>query len=206
MYTAVTAYAFTQGVFPKPKDFGSLQSFDLAFFSQNPTFTLFMVTVLAELALVGFAVLSRRVRAFFAQIRQGISILRTPRRYFVGMVLPQACGWVLRGAAYWYLLEAFRLGGSLRGVLLVMAAQAIASLVPFTPGGVGVQQALLVVIFSSTAPGDSVAVFSVGQQLVTTGLALALGFAALFFIFRYRSFGAALRDSRSTRRGAVAAE
>jgi uncharacterized membrane protein YbhN (UPF0104 family) len=207
IYTAVTVYALTQAAlpFPRPKDFPSLESFDLAFISRHPGLGLFVVTLAAELALVGFAVLSRRVRAFWRKVRQGLAILGQPRRYAVGMVLPQTLGWGLRIAAYWYLLEAFHIGGSIRGALLVLAAQAIASLVPFTPGGVGAQQALLLVAFSSTGHTDSVAVFSVGQQLATTGLTLGLGFVALVSIFRYRSFRAVLRDSRRSRGAETAA-
>jgi uncharacterized membrane protein YbhN (UPF0104 family) len=196
-YTAATAYAFTQGVFPKPKDFGSLSSFDIAFFGRHPDVTLFAVTALGVLILFGFALLSRRVSAFWKKIRQGLAILRNPRRYFTGMVIPQAAGWVLRLVSYWYLLDAFRVGGSFRGAILVIAVLAISSLVPFTPGGVGVQQALLVVIFSSTSTTDSVAVFSVGQQIVVTAFTMILGFAALVFIFRYRSFRQVLREARA---------
>jgi hypothetical protein len=39
-------------------------------------------------------------------------------------------------------------------------------------------------------------VFSVGQQIVVVAIALALAFGAIFFIFRYRSFGAVMRASR----------
>src|SRR3954471_9152725 len=42
----VLAFAFSQGVFPKPPDFSSLPAFDLAFFAGNPRFTLFLLTVL----------------------------------------------------------------------------------------------------------------------------------------------------------------
>jgi uncharacterized membrane protein YbhN (UPF0104 family) len=199
MYAAIIAYAFTQGVFPKPNDFGSLSSFDIAFFGRHPEVTIFIITVLAELGIVAFALLSRRVRAFWQHIRQGLAILAKPHRYLTGMVVPQFAGWVLRAASYWYLLEAFRIGASVRGAILVLAAQGIASLVPFTPGGVGAQQALLIVIFSSTAPTDSVAVFSVGQQIAITAFTLALGFAALVVIFRYRSFREVIRESRRQR-------
>ncbi|TMK40607.1 MAG: flippase-like domain-containing protein [Actinobacteria bacterium] len=208
IYTGATVYALTQATlpFPKPKDFASLSSFDLAFFSRHPGATLFALTLLGELVVLGFALLSARVRAFWLKVRQGLAILRQPRRYFVGMILPQSLGWLLRIGSYWYLLEAFHIGGSLRGALLVLAAQAIASIVPFTPGGVGVQQALLLVAFSSTGHTDSVAVFSVGQQIATTGLTLALGFVALVSIFRYRSFREVVRDTRRTRQVERAAE
>ncbi len=195
----IMTYAFTQGVFPKPQDFGSLSSFDLAFFANHPGMTLFILTAVAVAVLVGFAVLSRRIAEFWSDIRQGIAILHDRRRYVIGMVVPQLLGWLFRGASYWFLLQGFNLGGSVNGAILVLAAQVLAAVVPFTPGGVGVQQALLLVIFSSTASTDSVAVFSVGQQIVITAFTLSLGFAALVLIFGYRSFGQALRDTRRQR-------
>jgi len=195
----VLAFAFTQGVFPKPGDFGGLSSFDIAFFGRHPTFTIFLLTALAILGLILFAVLSRRVAELLDELRQGWAILADRRRYVTRMCLPQAGGWILRGAAYYYLLDAFRVGATLSAAILVLAVQVIAAIVPFTPGGAGVQQALLVVIFSSTAPTDSVAVFSVGQQIALLVFTLVQGFAAIFFIFRYRSFRALLRDSRAAK-------
>jgi uncharacterized membrane protein YbhN (UPF0104 family) len=197
MCVGILIYAFTRGVFPKPSDFGGLSSFDIAFFGRNPQFTLFLVTALAVAGLVVFALLSRRIAAFMTDLRRGWAILGDRRRYLLGMCVPQACGWVLRGAAYYYLLDAFRLRATVGAAVLVLAVQVIAAIVPFTPGGAGVQQALLVVIFASTAPTDAVAVFSVGQQIALLIFTLAQGFAAIFFIFKYRSFRAVLRDSRA---------
>ena len=53
MAIPVLAFAFTQGVFPKPPDFSKLPAFDLAFFASHPRFTLFVLTVLAIGTLVG---------------------------------------------------------------------------------------------------------------------------------------------------------
>lgn len=197
MAALVLAFAFTQGIFPKPRDFGGLESFDISFFARHVALTLFLATALVVIAIVAFGVLSRRVVTFWADLRQGFAILSDRRRYLVGMCAPQFAGWLLRGASYYYLLDAFRVGASVRNAILVIAAQLIAAIVPFTPGGAGVQQALLLVIFASTAPTDSVAVFSVGQQIAVTAFTLAQGFAAIFFVFKYRSFRAVLRDSRA---------
>ncbi len=199
--TGILIYAFTRGVFPKPSDFGGLSSFDIAFFAHHTRFTLFLITALTVAGFAGFAVLSRRIAAFLVDLRRGWAILGDRRAYLIGMCLPQAGGWILRGAAYYYLLDAFRVGAGVGAAVLVLAVQVIAAIVPLTPGGAGVQQALLVVIFSSTAPTDSVAVFSVGQQLALLAFTLAQGFSAIFFIFKYRSFGAVLRDSRAARAG-----
>ena len=153
MAIPILIFAFSQGAFPKPPDFSKLPAFDLAFFASHPRFTLFLLTVLAIAALVAFALLSARVRAFWARVRQGFTILRDRRRYFREVWLVQLGGWMLRFSRFWFLLEAFNVGGSVRNVLLVLGVNAVAALVPFTPGGAGVQQALLVKVFAGTAAG-----------------------------------------------------
>jgi uncharacterized membrane protein YbhN (UPF0104 family) len=151
--------------------------------------------------LVAFAILSRRIALLWTHVRQGWTILRDRGRYTRSMIVPQTIGWLLRGGAYYAMLAAFHVGASVENVLLVLAVQVVAAIVPFTPGGAGVQQALLIVIFNSSRATDTVAVFSVGQQIAFVALSLALGFAAIFFIFHYRSFKDVLRESRARRAG-----
>jgi uncharacterized membrane protein YbhN (UPF0104 family) len=195
----VLIFAFSQGAFPKPPDFSKLPAFDLAFFASHPRFTLFLLTVLAIAALAAFALLSARVRAFWARVRQGLTILRDRRRYFREVWLVQLGGWGLRFTAFWFLLEAFKVGGSVQNVLLVLGVNAVAALVPFTPGGAGVQQALLVKVFAGTASGATVAAYSVGQQIAIGATTFACGFAALVFVFRFRSFKEVIAAGRAAR-------
>jgi uncharacterized membrane protein YbhN (UPF0104 family) len=196
----VLAFAFTQGVFPKPPDFSKLPAFDLAFFASHPRFTLFFLTALGIAVLVAFALLSTRVKAFWARVRQGFTILTDRHRYLREMVSWQAAAWVMRFTAYWFLLEAFHIGGSVRNVLLVLGVQVVAMLVPFTPGGAGVQQALLLTVFSGAASASEVAAFSVGQQIALAAGAVAMGFGALVLIFRFKSFKEVVRRGREHRR------
>jgi uncharacterized membrane protein YbhN (UPF0104 family) len=201
----ILAFAFSQGVFPKPPDFAKLNAFDLSFFAGHPRFTLFALTVVAIVALVGFAVLSQRVKAFWARVRQGVTILRDRRRYMREVFAFQLAGWCFRFAAFWFLLDAFNVGGSVRNVLLVLGVNAVAAVVPFTPGGAGVQQALLVKVFSGTATGAIVAAYSVGQQIVIAVTTLGVGFVALVSIFRIRSFKEAIRLGQAEREAERAA-
>jgi uncharacterized membrane protein YbhN (UPF0104 family) len=197
MGVLIMCFAFTQGVFPKPPDFSKLPAFDISFFAGHMRFTLFLLTVLSVAFLVAFALLSARVKAFWARVRQGFTILRDRRRYRRDMASWQFASWIVRFAAYWALLDAFHIGGSVRNVLLVLGVQVIASVFPFTPGGAGVQQALLLTIFSRS---QYVASFSVGQQIATAVLTTALGFAALVLIFRFRSFREVIERGKAHRR------
>src|ERR671914_1100156 len=89
----ILLFAFTQGAFPKPPDFSDLPAFDLAFFASHPRFTLFLLTAMGVATLVGFALLSARVRAFWARVRQGVVILHDRRRYVREVWLVQLAGW-----------------------------------------------------------------------------------------------------------------
>ena len=143
--------------------------------------------------------LSARVRAFWARVRQGVVILKDRRRYFREVFLVQLGGWCLRFTAFWFLLEAFNVGGSVKNVLLVLGVNAVAALVPFTPGGAGVQQALLVKVFAGGVAGATVAAYSVGQQIAIGAASFAVGFGALVFIFRFRSFKEVIAAGREAR-------
>jgi uncharacterized membrane protein YbhN (UPF0104 family) len=202
----ILTFAFTQGVFPKPPDFSKLGAFDLSFFAGHPQFTIFLITVLAVLVLVGFALLSARVRRFWARVKQGLTILFDRRRYLREVFLVQLAGWGFRFAAFWGILDAFHIGGSVRNVLLVLGVNAVAAAVPFTPGGAGVQQALLIKVFG--AKGTAlVTAYSVGQQIAIAAFSFALGFAAIVFIFRFRRFRdviAAGREARGAEQAAAA--
>jgi uncharacterized protein (TIRG00374 family) len=195
----ILTFAFTQGVFPKPPDLAKLNAFDLSYLASHPRFALFFITFLGVAAMVAFAALSVRVKAFWARVRQGLTILFDRERYLREVFAVQLLGWLFRFAAFWFLLEAFNVGGSVKNVLLVLGVNAVAAAVPLTPQGAGVAQALLVKVFAGTASGATVAAYSVGQQIAIGAFAFGIGFASLVFIFRVRSFKEILRRGRQDR-------
>jgi uncharacterized membrane protein YbhN (UPF0104 family) len=195
----VLVFAFSQGVFPKPPDFSKLNSFDISYLAEHFRFTLFLITLLGVLGLLAFALLSVRAKAFWARVRQGLTILTDRRRYLREVAAWQAAAWVCRFTSFWFLLDAFRVGGSVVNVLLVFGVGQVAGAVPFTPGGAGVQQALLVKVFSSSAPTAVVAAYSVGQQIAIAAFTATAGLAAIVLIFRFRSFKEVIAAGRASR-------
>ncbi len=195
----VLLFAFTQGVFPKPPDFSKLSSFDISYLAEHFRLTLFLITVLGVVGVVAFALLSARAKAFWARVRQGVTILGDRRRYVREVAVLQAFAWTCRFVAFWFFLDAFRVGGSVQNVLLVFAVNQVAGAVPFTPGGLGVQQALLVKVFSSKGSAAVVAAYSVGQQIAIAAFTAAVGLGAVVLIFRFRSFKEVLHAGRASR-------
>jgi uncharacterized protein (TIRG00374 family) len=205
MGVLVLIFAFTQGVFPKPPDFSKLSSFDISYLAEHFHLTLFLITVLGIVAVLAFALLAERARAFWERVRQGLTILSDRPRYLREVVSLQALAWLCRFVAFWFLLDAFRIGGSVQHVLLVFAVGQVAGAVPFTPGGAGVQQALLVKVFAGSG-ATVAAAYSVGQQLAIAVFTALVGLGAIVFIFRFRSFKEVLRAGRASREAERAAE
>ena len=193
-------YALTQGLLPRPPELPRLPAFEISFWADNPQLLLFTITVLGVGALVLFAVLARRAEQFWQRVKQGVVILTQPRRYLREVAAWQGAGWLCRFGAFWFLLEAFQIGGSVGNVMLVMSVQAIANIVPLTPGGAGAQQALLVATLEGSSR-TAVLSYSVGTQIVMAAWSVVLGFAAIALVFRTTDWRGLVRRAEDEARG-----
>ncbi|MDO9356183.1 MAG: lysylphosphatidylglycerol synthase domain-containing protein [Solirubrobacteraceae bacterium] len=199
-------FAISIGVFPDPPSWVSLDSFDLSFVVSDGRRALFLVTAIVIGVLVLFALVALRVRLFWARVRQGFAVLRDRRRYMKRVWGIQGLGWLVRGSAFFFFLQAFGLPATVENVFLVLSANAVAAVFPFTPGGAGVVQALLVVLLSGQATKDAIAAYGVGQQATIAVLSLAVGFVALASIFQIRSFKEVIARGQEDRRAEKEAE
>ena len=178
----VLAYAITQGLLPPLPRIPDLPAFEISYWADHPQQLLIATVVLLVALALGVFFLAHRVRRFWARVRQGLAILTEPRRYLREVAAWQGVGWLCRFAAFWFFLEAFGIGGSVGNVMLVMSVQAIANVIPFTPGGAGAQQALLVATLSGPSR-TAVLSFSVGTQIAMAAWSVVLGFAAILLVF-----------------------
>jgi uncharacterized membrane protein YbhN (UPF0104 family) len=202
----VLLYAVSRGLLPRPPSLPDLPAFEISFWAAHPqTFLIVAAALLLALA-VGVALLGHHVRRFWERVRQGVVILTRPRRYLRQVAAWQGVGWLFRFAAFWFFLEAFRIGGSVGNVMLVMSVQAIANVIPLTPGGAGAQQALLVATLNGPSR-SAVLSFSVGTQIAMAAWSVVLGFVALLLVFRTTDWRGLIeqaerdRDSESADRG-----
>jgi uncharacterized membrane protein YbhN (UPF0104 family) len=79
--------------------------------------------------------------------------------------------------------------------MLVMSVQAIANIVPFTPGGAGAQQALLVATLTGPSR-TAVLSFSVGTQIAMAFWSVVLGFAAILLVFRTADWRGLMKEAQ----------
>lgn len=183
----ILIWAFAQGVLPGldvvkgPK----LRSVDWHWPLQH----LFPATVIAVVWVTVIALLiwfwSKRVKDFKQRVAAGFAILRTPKAFVVGVVSWQALSWVLRAATVYFFLRAFHLPANAYTTTLVLAVQSLSTLLPFTPGGVGTQQGLIVYVFRDQQVARTRLVsFSVGMQIAVTAFNVLLGVIALALMAR----------------------
>ena len=201
----VLLYAITQGLLPEPPRLPHLPAFEISFWAAHPEVLVLTVTVLGIAAMVLFAFLARRVELFWQRLVQGVAILREPQRYLREVAAWQLAGWACRFASFWLFLDAFHVGGSFQNVLLVMSVQSISGALPFTPGGAGAQQALLVATLAG-ASRTAILAYSVGQQIAVTIWSAAIAFLSLFIYFRTSDWRSLVREAEAATKTTASSE
>ena len=191
----VLLYAISQGLLPPLPRIPDLPAFEISFWANHPKTLAITVAALLLAIAVGIFYLAHHVRRFWARVRQGLVILSRPGDYLRQVFAWQGVGWCLRFAAFWFFLEAFGIGGSIGNVMLVMSVQAIANIVPLTPGGAGAQQALLVATLTGPSR-TAVLSFSVGTQIAMAAWSVVLGFTAILLVFRTADWRGLMRQAQ----------
>jgi uncharacterized membrane protein YbhN (UPF0104 family) len=177
--SALLIYAIQLGLLPGVPELPALPAFDWTFVIEHPRIAAFLGSVLLGAGILLVAWASRQVTAFREKVFRGFAILRDRRAFLTQVVSWQAASWLARALAVYFFLEAFHIEASVQTTIAVLVVQGLSTLLPFTPGGVGTQQAVLVFALAGEAARSQVLAFSVGMQLMTVAANVALGFAAI---------------------------
>jgi hypothetical protein len=170
--TALVVWGLAEGFIPVPTTSGELPALDVSLVLGHPVLS---ALVLAALVLVG----RRLVRALHGSLRDGTAILRSPRRFVLGVASWQALARLIRLGAMAAFMAAFGLPVTPATVVLVMAAQGGGRILPLAPASAGLRLAMLSYGFVEVTghPVDIAAItaftFGVGAVMAVSGLAVA---------------------------------
>ncbi|MGH2887161.1 MAG: lysylphosphatidylglycerol synthase domain-containing protein [Solirubrobacteraceae bacterium] len=194
---------------------GSL-SLELGFVSEHPALTL--VLVLGAVLLLAWVCrfFWRRAAKLRRELKTGGAILGQPRRFAVGVALPAFASFAARLGIVAVFLAAFSIPVSFHTVVAVGGANSISSSLSFTPGGVGVTQALNVVVLESLTSASNATAYSVAQQLIVSAWDVLFAIVLVSWVFGWsggrdlvrKSYAAAevkereLKEQRKARRAA----
>ena len=192
-------WALALGLLPGLHVLPNLPSLDYGWAFRHPQAGLVLFVLLLIFGGLLLVWIGERVEGFRARVAQGFSAVRD-RTYYVRHVLAwQAADWLLRLTTVFFFLRAFGIPATLHNALLVQVSQSLATIFPFSPAGIGTEQALLLYVFSKAhAASRSVLLsFSVGMRVTLIIVNATLGFAAILIILRTLRFKEAVEGDRA---------
>jgi uncharacterized membrane protein YbhN (UPF0104 family) len=146
---------------------------------------------LAVLIVVGAVVLlALLARVFWPRLRKlreeaatGGAILRSPRRTFFDLFLPELGSYAARLAIVGVFLGAYGIPVTFHNVATVTASNSISNSVSATPGGVGVTQAMNSAALSGSVDASTATAYSIGQQLVISAWDVLFAVIVVSWVF-----------------------
>jgi uncharacterized membrane protein YbhN (UPF0104 family) len=130
-----------------------------------------VVVILAGGALLVY-VLARmfwkRIQGIWERAKDGAEILRFPRVYFTRVFFVEFLGWSAKLAVIGIFLAAYGIPVTFHTIMSVAGGNSLANTVSFTPGAVGITQAVNTASLNDVTDATTATAYSLGQQLVTT--------------------------------------
>lgn len=202
--TVLLLVALQMGLLPGLGDLPSLPAFDWSFAVRHPTIAALLVSVLVAGIILFVTWASRHVVAFKEKVKLGFAILGNWKAFVTQVVSWQALSWVCRIVATGFFMKAFHIPVNVETVLAVIVVGGLATTMPFTPGGAGTQQAVIVFALAGWASSSAILSFSVGMQVATAVLNVVVGFGAIAIMlgtFRWREHVRGDKDLQRSRKG-----
>jgi glycosyltransferase 2 family protein len=191
----IAAATVAMGWLPPLVRLPDTKAFEFSFYANH----YLLVAVASGVAVSGSVLaaewVAHHLLALWRRIAQGFAILRSPGRFVRVVALPQLLDWALRVATAYALLAAFGLPSAVRYALLVVVIDSVSTALPFTPGGIGAQQGLLVFALGGAASAGQVLAFSVGAQAVILAFNLLLGLIGAFYLFGHLRLASLHREA-----------
>jgi hypothetical protein len=203
---ALVGWMLARGFMPIPVVAGEVPAPDVSWYLTHPIRAWLSTAIVLWAALMIAAGMRRRSRALADQLRRGLAIFSSPRRYVLHVVTWQTLGRVIRLGSLACFLAAFALPATPRTALLVMAAQGGGRIIPIAPVSAGLRIALLSygLVEVSGQPIDPAAVtaFTFGVSATLFSIMLAISLVLVGRELQTRSPWTALRRARARMRAA----
>jgi uncharacterized membrane protein YbhN (UPF0104 family) len=196
----LVVWALSRGFLPVPTSSGELPHVDVTLIIDHPFLSAGVAALAALAAYVAYRLLRRRVTDLASRLRQGVVILRQPRRFVTGVASWQALGRVIRLGSLAAFMQAFHLPVTVSTVVLVMAAQGGGRIIPLAPASAGLRLAMLsygfVEVTGHAVDIAAITTFTFGVGALTMLAGLIVGLIALGAELETWSPRGALRTAR----------
>jgi uncharacterized membrane protein YbhN (UPF0104 family) len=182
--SALLVWALATGVLPGIDVLRRLPEVDWSLPFRHPWWSVAAACAAILAVAVALALSRRRVADLHRRFAQGFAVLHPPRRYLRTVVPWQCLDWLLRLASIFCFLRAFGIGASVENALRVQVTSSLSTILPFTPAGIGTEQALLAFTLAGEASTSVILSFSVGMKLTIVVVNVVLGAIVIALMLR----------------------
>jgi len=185
---ALVAWAVSTGALPGLQVLPDLPDFDFGWAFRHPRLALAIAGAVAVALTIAGVWAARRIAEFKRRLAQGFAVFRDKGLYARSVASWQTLDWILRIATVYWFLRAFGIPATVHNALLVQVCSSLSTVFPFSPGGIGTEQALTLYVLAGEAKRSALLAFSVGQHVTLTITNAALGFGAILVTLRTLHF------------------
>jgi len=124
-----------------------------------------------------------KLKGLWDKAKQGGAILARPRDYVLKVLLPSFGSWIAKLVVIGIFLAAYNIPVTFHTIMSVVGGNSLANTVSFTPGGVGITQAVNSVSLSSVTTTANATAYSLGQQIIVTAWNVVFATALVIWVF-----------------------
>jgi uncharacterized membrane protein YbhN (UPF0104 family) len=136
-----------------------------------------------------------KLKGLWEKAKQGGAILARPREYVVKVLVPSFGSWVAKLCVIAVFLAAYGIPVTFHTVMSVVGGNSLANTVSFTPGGVGITQAVNTASLSDVTSAETATAYSLGQQLIVTAWNVVFAIALVVWVFGWTGGRKLVTDS-----------
>jgi uncharacterized membrane protein YbhN (UPF0104 family) len=172
-------------------------SFDIELgnISAHPFFTVLIVGGGAVLVMLLARLFWKQVKKLWEKARAGGAILTRPRTYLARVALPELVGWTAKLAVTGIFLAAYGIPVTFHTIMSVIGGNSLANVASFTPGAVGITQAVNAASLSNVTDPTTATAYSLGQQLIVTAWNQVFAVVLLVWAFGWTGGKELVRES-----------
>ncbi len=129
------------------------------------------------------------------QVKTGGAILGQPRRFLIGVALPEFGSYVARLGIVAVFMAAYSIPVTFHSVVATSASNSLSNVLSVTPGGAGVNQAFNVAALNSVTSSANAAAYSLAQQLIISAWDVVFAIVLVSWIFGWSGGKQLVRQS-----------
>ena len=190
-YTAIGTFVYLYLFLSVPGSF----ELQLGGFANHPVAAIVIIAGGVFLLVVIGKIFWRKFHGLWEKAKEGGAILADGRAYAKRVLLPSFGSWVAKLGVTGVFLAAYGIPVTFHTIMSVIGGNSLANTVSFTPGGVGITQAVNVASLEDVTDPTTAAAYSLGQQLIVTAWNVVFAVGIVVWVFGWTGGKLLVTDS-----------